>query len=225
MSKTSSKSNTTPTNKTTTNNKTTTTNNNNNTAVCRGGMIILRVRTQIGTWRVNDLSSSDTFKHIRSKLEDENKVKLTNIPFTIDPSGKQVYDDDMTIQQAKLINGTMIYMQLDESNGSLIVHKASTGLKRIEKDGSIVRQDTSSIFQSNGFRPGMNHTAPSSSSSSSCVIFIIICHHHHHVSSPLSCVITCYHHCSSSSLSSQYLRHVTITKYEDAMDPQRVRQS
>lgn len=172
MSKTSSKSNTT-----TTTNKTTTTNNNNNTAV---GMIILRVRTQIGTWRVNDLSSSDTFKHIRSKLEDENKVKLTNIPFTIDPSGKQVYDDDMTIQQAKLINGTMIYMQLDESNGSLIVHKASTGLKRIEKDGSIVRQDTSSIFQSNGFRPGMNDTASSSSSPSSCFITIIVSHHHHH---------------------------------------------
>jgi len=177
MSKTSSKSKTaTTTNKTTTNN-----NNNNNTAVGRGG-IILRVRTQIGTWRVNDLSLSDTFKHIRSKLEDENKVKLTNIPFTIDPSGKQVYDDDMTIQQAKLINGTMIYMQLDESNGSLIVHKSSTGLKRIEKDGSIVRQDTSSIFQSNGFRPGMNHTASPSLSSSSFVITIIMCYHHYHVS-------------------------------------------
>jgi hypothetical protein len=194
MSKKSSKSNTT----TTTNNKTTTTNNNNNnTAVGRTGMIILRVRTQIGTWRVNDLSSSDTFKHIRSKLEDENKVKLTNIPFTIDPSGKQVYDDDMTIQQAKLINGTMIYMQLDESNGSLIVHKASTGLKRIEKDGSIVRQDTSSIFQSNGFRPGMNDTVSSSSPSSSCVITFIIFHHHHYLSSLSSCVITiivCHHH-------------------------------
>jgi hypothetical protein len=193
MSKTSSKSNTTTTNKTTTNNKTTTS-NNNNTAVGRGG-IILRVRTQIGTWRVNDLSSSDTFKHIRSKLEDEHKVKLTNIPFTIDPSGKQVYDDDMTIQQAKLINGTMIYMQLDESNGSLIVHKASTGLKRIEKDGSIVRQDTSSIFQSNGFRPGINHTAsPSSSLSPSSFVITItfMCHN------LLSCVTTCYHHTSSS---------------------------
>lgn len=198
--KSSSKSNTTTT---TTNKITTTTTNNNTAGSSSSGMIILRVRTQIGTWRVNDVSTTDTFKHIRSKLEDENKIKLTNISFTMDPNGKQIYHDDMTIQQAKLINGTMIYMHLDESNGSsLVVHKASTGLKRIEKDGSIVRQDTSSIFQSNGFRPGMNDTLSSMSISSLYVIIainiIIICNHHNcqrHTSSYFIITITyIYHH-------------------------------
>jgi len=117
--------------------------------------MILRIRTQIGTWRVNNLSQNDTFNTIRSKLEEENKINLINIPFTVDPSGKEIYNNNLTIKQAKLSNGSMIYMQLNEINGNLTVHKASTGLKRIEKDGTIVRQDTSSIFISNGFRPGM----------------------------------------------------------------------
>lgn len=117
--------------------------------------ILLRVRTQIGTWRIN-VHTNDTFQNLKNELEKEHQVNLNNILFTSDPNGKQSYPDHHTIRDANLTNGTMIYLLLNESNGNIIpVHKNSTGLKMITKDGTIVTQDVSSVFQTNGFRPGM----------------------------------------------------------------------
>eukprot|EP00600_Ochromonadales_sp_CCMP1393_P007567 CAMPEP_0174969530 /NCGR_PEP_ID=MMETSP0004_2-20121128/8816_1 /TAXON_ID=420556 /ORGANISM="Ochromonas sp., Strain CCMP1393" /LENGTH=436 /DNA_ID=CAMNT_0016219035 /DNA_START=117 /DNA_END=1428 /DNA_ORIENTATION=- len=115
--------------------------------------ITIRVRTQLGTWRVASIKPSDTFANIRSRLEEEHIVDLKGIPFTADPSGSQVYDDHITSAEAKLTNGHMLYAMIDETKVS--VHDQSTGHKKIKKDGTIVNQDVSSVFQSSGFRPGM----------------------------------------------------------------------
>jgi len=115
--------------------------------------IVIRFRTQVGTWRLADVKPSDTFGDVRARLEVEHKMDLKTIPITADPAGIQVYRDDMTIGQANLTNGHMIYAMVDMSKVS--VHEASTGGKTIRKDGTIVTQDISTVFNSSGFRPGM----------------------------------------------------------------------
>jgi nuclear protein localization protein 4 homolog len=116
--------------------------------------IVIRVRTQLGTWRIADVAAFDKFSDLRKRLEQEHKVELNGIPFTADPAGAQHYNDNTTVAEAKLNNGHMIYAMLDESK--MGVHEATSGGgKMIRKDGTIVAQDISTVFNSNGFRPGM----------------------------------------------------------------------
>lgn len=115
--------------------------------------IVIRVRTQMGTWRVANVLPSTTFSSLRNRIEVEHNINLNDIPFTSTPSGTTVFSDDLTVCDVKLSNGHMIYAMIDESN--IGVHKASTGSKKIKKDGTIVVQDTASVFNSAGFRPGM----------------------------------------------------------------------
>jgi nuclear protein localization family protein 4 len=61
--------------------------------------------------------------------------------------------DDMTVKDAGLRNGDMIYAEVDESKVG--AHEATTSKKKITKDGQIIMQDTTSELQKSGFRPGM----------------------------------------------------------------------
>ena len=115
--------------------------------------IVIRVRTQIGTWRLKNVSPNDTFSDIRKRLEKEHSADLQGIPFTSDPAGSNSFPDDSTVSQAKLSNGEMIYVMVDE--GKTGIHKDSSSRKTIQKDGTIVSQDVTSVFNSSGFRPGM----------------------------------------------------------------------
>ena len=45
--------------------------------------IVLRVRTQIGTWRLLDVKNSDTFADLRARVEKEHKIDLEGRPFTV----------------------------------------------------------------------------------------------------------------------------------------------
>ena len=116
--------------------------------------ILLRVRTQLGVWRVQGLQSSDTLGYVRDKVESEHDTSLKGLPFTKDAGAKVPYDDNMTLAQAKLKHGDMIYATVDESRKA--VHESSDSAnKRITADGHIVQQDYSHIASKNGFRPGM----------------------------------------------------------------------
>ncbi|KAJ1394152.1 hypothetical protein B484DRAFT_274558 [Ochromonadaceae sp. CCMP2298] len=115
--------------------------------------ILVRVRTQLGTWRVNNIAPSTTFAELRVRVEEEHDVDIKGVPFTADAGGSQVYDDGVTAAEARLTNGHMIYAMVDETKVG--VHKESTGLKSIRKDGTIVQQAATSVFNSAGFRPGM----------------------------------------------------------------------
>lgn len=115
--------------------------------------IVVRLRTQIGTWRLSDVMPSNTFADMRARFEQEHKVDLNSVPLTADPAGLKAYRDDQTVAQANLSNGHMIYAMVDMEKVS--VHAASTGGKTIKKDGTIVTQDISTVFNSSGFRPGM----------------------------------------------------------------------
>jgi nuclear protein localization family protein 4 len=115
--------------------------------------IVIRVRTKVGVWRINDVASSDTFADLRSRLEQEHTADLQGVPFSADPGGAQPYRDELTVSQAKLTNGHMIYAMVDESKVG--VHEQSTGHKTITKDGTIMTKDIGTVFNSTGFRPGM----------------------------------------------------------------------
>lgn len=115
--------------------------------------IVVRVRTNIGTWRVADVAATDTFADLRRRIEKEHKADLQSEPFTADPNGAKTFPDNMTIGEAKLSNGHMIYASVDESKVG--AHERSTAQKTILKDGTIVTQDVTSVFNTSGFRPGM----------------------------------------------------------------------
>lgn len=114
---------------------------------------MIRVRTQIGTWRLKDVTQSDTFSSIRKRLEEEHSSDLSGVPFTSDPTGGNVIPDESTVGHASLHNGDMIYAMVDETKAG--IHKDSSSRKKIQKDGTIVSQDSGSVFNSSGFRPGM----------------------------------------------------------------------
>lgn len=116
-------------------------------------MLTLRVRSQIGTWRVNNVSSSDDFQQLKERLQKEHGADFTRPQFSKDPSGKELLKDTMLISEAGLKNGDMIYADLDEQKVG--IHEASTGKKMITKDGKIVAQDMERSIQATGFRPGM----------------------------------------------------------------------
>jgi nuclear protein localization family protein 4 len=115
--------------------------------------IVIRVRTKVGTWRVADVALSDTFADLRKRIEEEHHADLQGEAFTSDPAGTQTFSDNMTVGQAKLTNGHMIYAMVDESKVG--AHEKTTRQKTIRKDGTIVNQDISTVFNSSGFRPGM----------------------------------------------------------------------
>lgn len=41
--------------------------------------IVLRIRTQVGTWRLQNVSLNDTIGSLRSRLEVEHKTELNNV--------------------------------------------------------------------------------------------------------------------------------------------------
>ena len=116
--------------------------------------ITLRVRTQLGTWRLADVLGTDTMGKLRERLEREHRTDLEGRPFSADAAGKAKFDDSQSVEELMFANGTMIYAMVDEEKTG--VHEAAqAGTRRITKDGNIVAQDFSAVANRDGFRPGM----------------------------------------------------------------------
>ena len=45
--------------------------------------IVLRVRSQIGTWRLANVHLTDTFAHLRSRVEKEHNIDIQGRNFTV----------------------------------------------------------------------------------------------------------------------------------------------
>jgi hypothetical protein len=116
--------------------------------------IVIRVRTQVGTWRLNDVRGTDTMATLRARVEKEHRTDLEGRPFSADALGTAKFDDSQTVSELMFANGTMIFAMVDaEKTG---VHEAaSIGARKITKDGNIISQDFESIAKREGFRPGM----------------------------------------------------------------------
>lgn len=115
--------------------------------------LTLRIRTQVGTWRLSNVSHDDTFRVVRERLEKEHSVVFKSNALSMDPGRTVLLSDDLTAREAGLRNGDMLYAEVDEEKVG--AHEQSTGKKKIAKDGKIVIQDTESELQRTGFRPGM----------------------------------------------------------------------
>jgi hypothetical protein len=113
----------------------------------------LRIRTQLGTWRVNNVSPSAKLAEVRSRVESEHKTDLLGKPFTADITGKAPLADSRSISELGLKHGDMIYAVVDEEKTA--IHEQAVTGKRITKDGLIVPQEFSDVSHRNGFRPGM----------------------------------------------------------------------
>lgn len=102
---------------------------------------------------MSDVNLTDTFDDLLGRLEKEHNIDLCGKFFCVDPSGTNAYPSGMTVRDAKIGNGHMIYLTIDETK--MGVHEASTGKKQITKDGNIISQPIESVLNSSGFRPGM----------------------------------------------------------------------
>ena len=115
--------------------------------------LTLRIRTQLGTWRLSNVSASDTMGALRGRIELEHRTDLQGRPLTRDPSGTDRFSDVETVGQLKLENGAMLYAMVDETKSG--IHEKSTSARMITKDGNIVAQEHDSMAERKGFRPGM----------------------------------------------------------------------
>jgi nuclear protein localization family protein 4 len=63
------------------------------------------------------------------------------------------YEGRQTVAEVGLENGSMLYLQVDETK--MGVHEKGRSGKRIAKDGHIVAQEYTHASEQSGFRPGM----------------------------------------------------------------------
>ena len=100
------------------------------------GKMIIRVRTQLGTWKVRDVNAEDTIADLKSRVEKEHNTNLEGRDFTSQPGGSIVLPGHLTVSQAGLSNGDQVYLLVDEEQTS--VHEEGTAGKVISKEGNIV---------------------------------------------------------------------------------------
>jgi nuclear protein localization family protein 4 len=115
--------------------------------------MIVRVRTQLGTWRLQNVKGTDTIGSLRDRLEEEHKTDLCGRPLTRDPGGSEPIADHMTVSTAKIGHGDIIFALVDEELTG--VHEQAKAKRSITKEGNIVALDYISAAAQSGFRPGM----------------------------------------------------------------------
>lgn len=117
------------------------------------GGITLRVRTQIGTWRLSGVQDSDTVADIMSKVCAEHHAELLeDKPVSRDAKGTMPLIFTDTVGSLGLKNGDLIYATVNEEKTG--VHENSKQTRLITKDGNIVAKEYA-VGTHNGFRPGM----------------------------------------------------------------------
>jgi hypothetical protein len=98
--------------------------------------MIIRVRTQLGTWKVRDVNAEDTMADLKTRVESEHNTSLLGRDFTSQPGGSIVIPDHLTVSQAGLGNGDQVYLLVDEEQTG--VHEEGKTGKVISKEGNIV---------------------------------------------------------------------------------------
>lgn len=97
--------------------------------------MIIRVRTQLGTWKVRDVGPELTLAELKARVESEHRTPLEGRHFTSQPGGSVQLPDHLTVSQAGLSNGDQLYLVVDEEQTG--VHEEGTTGKVI-KGGNIV---------------------------------------------------------------------------------------
>ena len=112
--------------------------------------MLLRVRSKMGTWRVEGVEPGTTIKALRSRILSEHGVSPhPSQVFSLDPAGKRVMDDEQTVKSFNLQHGDLVHLAIREED---CAHEAG---KKIAADGSIVNKTHLEASRVKGFRPGM----------------------------------------------------------------------
>mmetsp|Transcript_27919 Transcript_27919/g.20913 ORF Transcript_27919/g.20913 Transcript_27919/m.20913 type:complete len:261 (-) Transcript_27919:88-870(-) len=127
-------------------------------------MLTLRVRTQVGTYRLNEVSPMDTFEHIKGRLLSEHKANVVgNISLEAKSSKSTSVADSMTVQEAGLSNGHMLHAEVSSdttmttSSSSSASGAGGSRLTTIGKDGSIIVSEVTNTWAASLF--GANLTS------------------------------------------------------------------
>lgn len=120
-------------------------------------MIAVRVRTPVGTYRVNDVSPTDTFGVLRDRLLKEHKAEISG-NFSLEAKGSKssAVPDTMTVSEAGLVNGHMLHAEVASGTtmASASTSAASSGPARmttIGRDGNIITTEISNTWASTMF--------------------------------------------------------------------------
>lgn len=113
--------------------------------------MIIRVRTQLGTWKLRDVGPEDTMAELKARVEREHHTNLQGRDLTSQPGGSIVIPDHLTVSQAGLSNGDQVYLVVDEAQTG-VHEEGKTG--KVIKGGNIVAKDFSQYSEQYGFRPG-----------------------------------------------------------------------
>lgn len=127
--------------------------------------MIVRVRSPVGVWRVQDVSPSTSAEELLNRISSEHKINLTAeeidcVPLKVENAmgrpGQSVAEMGglgATMESLGVRNGSMLYLTLDQDR--LTVHEESQIAKKITADGKIETQTFEDRSRKVGFRPGM----------------------------------------------------------------------
>ncbi|CAM9449225.1 unnamed protein product, partial [Phaeothamnion confervicola] len=122
--------------------------------------MLMRVRSQVGVWRVTDVVPETTVQELRDRVSKEHNVDLSDNakqPLTLKPNVKGDQPPlplEVTLGSLGLQHGDMLHLKLADSI-QCMAHEEAAGPKKINADGTIVQQTYEEISSKTGFRPGM----------------------------------------------------------------------
>jgi len=117
--------------------------------------MLIRVRTNVGVWRIDGLQDSSIVSDIYEAIKKERPNIVYEKPLSLDPGCQSNLSSDETLKSQNLQHGAMIHCRVDVSTTVETTSNSNNYTKRIiDKDGSVkmVQQAQNS---ENGFRKGM----------------------------------------------------------------------
>jgi len=120
--------------------------------------MLIRLRTNVGLWRIPDLTDSTTIDQLYAKIKETRPNLVFTKPLSLDPKceSQVLSDESKTLRDLKIVNGHMMYAFVDEN--SCIAppeDSAAGGGSIIQKDGTIKKRSYEEASSAAGFRPGM----------------------------------------------------------------------
>ena len=111
-------------------------------------IMLLRVRSKVGIWRISDLQDSCTMMEIKEWIANHHDIPMDAQRLMKTP--KEIpFQDSLSLKQLQLTHGDLIHLEFD------FEYKLEKRKKKITSDGSISNVTYSEDTSSSGFRPGL----------------------------------------------------------------------
>uniref|UniRef100_A0A7S1XS27 Nuclear pore localisation protein NPL4 C-terminal domain-containing protein n=2 Tax=Phaeomonas parva TaxID=124430 RepID=A0A7S1XS27_9STRA len=115
---------------------------------------VLRIRSQMGTWRVKDIDGAMTVRELMDRVATEKSLSLSeNERLCASPSGSDPLPLDAGLASLNVKHGDMLYIMLTEENQ--VAHEEAKAPRKVDADGNVRAQEYADGAGRRGFRPGM----------------------------------------------------------------------